>query len=114
MTQPNELIITISRLPDNSAFTVEATDRNFVILSTVDQLLEEVKTVVTQHSILFASSRVEQIKVLERELQELKTQQEPIKMKNFTLHSLTDCIISHIIWCTTLTWLLFKISKILF
>lgn len=93
MTQPNELTITISRLPDNSAFTVEATGRNFAILSTVDQLLEEVKTAVIQHSAFLTISRKERIELLEQEIKDLKTlSPEPIKMKNFAKYDLSDWI----------------------
>lgn len=93
MIQPNELTITISRLPDNSAFTVEATGRNFAILSTIDQLLEEVKTAVIQHSAFLTISRKERIELLEQEIKDLKTlSPEPIKMENFAKHNLSDWI----------------------
>lgn len=50
MTQPNELTITISRLPDNSAFTVEATERKPYTTADRGKLLAEVLLAIDQHT----------------------------------------------------------------
>lgn len=93
MTQPNELTITVSRLPDNSAFTVEATERKPYTTADRGKLLAEVLLAIDQHSASLTISRKERIELLEQEIKDLKTlSPEPIKMKNFAKHDLSDWI----------------------